>query len=135
MLLRKTARRGGRGTGDPGANALVPLDALGDFFRAYVVGKGELISVLFLTGGLTCLAADVFADVADTLALVRFGLLDRANESGEVADLLLVDTGDVDDVLFLFVRRDRDALRCIEDDLVGETYGEGEFRREVISNL
>src|SRR6266446_2254787 len=61
-------------------------------------------------------AEDVFARVLDALALVGFGLAESADFGRDVADLLLVDTGDDD--LGRLGHRDRDALRDRIDDIV-----------------
>src|SRR6187402_3566615 len=48
---------------------------------------------------LAFLALDVFALVADALALIRLGLARGADLRGHLADLLLVDAGDGHDLL------------------------------------
>src|SRR5262245_34273332 len=61
-------------------------------------------------------AYGLFARVLDALALVGFGLAERADFGGDVADLLLIDAGDDD--LGRLGHRDRDALRDRINDIV-----------------
>ena len=52
--------------------------------------------LLFTLAGFAFLADDILANIADALALVRLGRADTADLGSELADLLLVDTGDAE---------------------------------------
>ena len=71
-----------------------------------------------LLDGFAFLALDVFAGVADTLALVRLGRIVGADVGGDLADQLAVDAFDLD--LGVFRDGDLDALRDREMDVVRE---------------
>src|SRR3569833_90695 len=76
---------------------------------------GHVWRSLLLLAFLTC---DVFADVTDTLALVRLWLAVGADIGGHLADLLLIRPTDGD--IGLRRRRERDALGRDVDDFVAE---------------
>ena len=80
------------------------------------------VSRLRLLGGLTQLAADVLANVVDTLALVRLGRTMAADLSGDLTDLLLVDTLDVH--VGVVGNLEGDALGSLDDHGVREAQGE-----------
>src|SRR6185369_8006739 len=81
---------------------------------------------MVLNGLLALLAADDLVGIADTLALVRLRLLERADHSGELPDLLGIDARDGDDVL---LRGDLEALR----DGDGHRVREAERHDEVLA--
>src|SRR4051812_18153367 len=76
--------------------------------------------------GLSDLAADVFAGVADTLALVGLGLAELADVGGHLADELLVDALDAEARGVL--DREGDAVGSVEDDRVAVAELELELR-------
>ena len=80
------------------------------------------VSRLRLLGGLTQLAADVLANIVDTLALVRLGRTMAADLSGDLTDLLLVDTLDVH--VGVVGNLEGDALGSLDDHGVREAQGE-----------
>ncbi len=79
-----------------------------------------------LLSGLAELAADVLANVVDTLALVRLGRTLRTDLSGDLADLLLVDALDVD--VGVVGNLEGDALGSLDDDRVRVDLGRNQGR-------
>ena len=67
---------------------------------------------------LAFLAADVLADIADSLALVRLGWIEAADFGGELADELLIDP--LDDDMVLVGAGDLQPFRNRFVDFVGE---------------
>src|SRR5579872_7337111 len=91
-----------------------PLRALSELrTRRRRRSKSERCLAILLL--LAFLAENILAAIFDTLALVRLGLAPAANLGGDLADLLLVVTADLDRGLIR--RLDRDPLGHLEIDV------------------
>ena len=68
----------------------------------------------FGNGCLTGLAAHIFTEISDAFALVWLGWAERTKVGGYLADQLLVDTAENDDVLVLLILTDLDAFPALK---------------------
>jgi hypothetical protein len=84
--------------------------------------KNELCASSF-----TSLSLHVLSYETDTLPFVRLRNLGRANKSCEISNLLLIDTGNVNNAFFFFIGSNRDALGSGENNLVRKTNRKSQF--------
>ena len=81
--------------------------------------------LLFTLAGFAFLADDILANIADALALVRLGRADTADLGSELADLLLVDTGDAE--MQSILQLDLDGIGVLKLNGMREAQGQGQL--------
>jgi len=84
---------------------------------------------LFLTSSLTSLSSYMFSHISDTLPFVWFRFFDGSDKGGVVPNLLLIDSGYVDDIFFFFIYCDSNSFRRRKIHLMRESDSKNELRR------